>query len=160
MKRKKICFIASSGGHLQELNFVAALQNEYDTFLVTEKSDFQVQYHMDKTYLVDKIDRKEKRFLLHFMKLIGISIKIMHREKPDVILSTGALAAVPMLYLGKLTGRKIIFIETIARVDGYSLTGRLVYPIANLFIVQWKQLLKIYPKAVYASRLFGREEIV
>ena len=157
MEKKKICFIASSGGHLQEISFVSALAEEYDCFLVTEKSEFQTQYHLEKTYFVNKIDRREKHFLLHFIGLIFRSAKLLHKEKPDVILSTGALAAVPMLYLGRLTGRTIVFIESFARVEGPSLTGRLVYPIAHLFIVQWEQLLKVYPRAVYASRLFGRE---
>lgn len=160
MKKNKVCFIASSGGHLQELNFLADLQNEYDTFLITEKSDFQKQYHFTRTYYVNKIDRKEKHFGLHFIRLTGNSFWIMCRERPDAVISSGALAAVPMLYLGKIFRKKIIFIESIARVEELSMTGKLVYPIADLFIVQWKQLLEKYPKAMYVSRLFGKEDMV
>ena len=154
-KREKICFIASSGGHVQEISWLFGLCDTYDAFLVTERSEFQKQYPMERTYYFNKIDRKEKHFLLHFLQLIGKSIQVMGREKPDIILSTGALVSVPMLYIGKLLGKKIIFMESMARVEGKSLSGRLVYPIADLFLVQWESMLAYYPKAVYASRLFG-----
>lgn len=159
MKRQKICFIASSGGHLQEISYLFDLQASYDAFLVTEESEFQKQYYLDNTYCFPKIDRREKRFLLHFLQLILASAKVLRKEKPDIILSTGALVTVPMLYLGKLLGKKIIFMESMARVEGKSLSGRLVYPIADLFLVQWESLRKDYPKAVYASRLFGEVKL-
>lgn len=153
--REKICFIASSGGHVQEISWLFDLCDEYDSFLVTERGDFQKEYAVDRTYYFNKIDRREKRFFLHFLQLIGNSAKIMRKEKPDILLSTGALVSVPMLYIGKLLGKKIIFMESMARVEGKSLSGRLVYPIADLFLVQWESMLACYPKAVYASRLFG-----
>lgn len=153
--REKICFIASSGGHVQEISWLFDLCDEYDSFLVTEHSDFQKRYHVERTYFFNKIDRREKHFFLHFLQLIGNSIKVMRKEKPDIILSTGALVSVPMLYIGKLLGKKIIFMESMARVEGKSLSGRLVYPIADLFLVQWESMLPFYPKAIYASRLFG-----
>ena len=158
--REKICFIASSGGHVQEISWLFELCDAYDSFLVTEHSDFQKRYHVERTYSFNKIDRREKRFLLHFLQLIVNSAKIMRREKPDIIISTGALVAVPMLYIGKLLGKKIIFMESMARVEGKSLSGKLVYPIADLFLVQWESMLKYYPKAIYASRLFGEVKIL
>ena len=154
-KKEKICFIASSGGHLQEISWLFNLEDTYDSFLFTERSEFQKQYQNRRTYYFNKIDRREKHFLLHFLQLIGYSIRVMRLEKPDIILSTGALVSVPMLYLGKLLGKKIIFMESMARVEGKSLSGKLVYPIADLFLVQWESMLPYYPKAVYASRLFG-----
>lgn len=154
-EKEKICFIASSGGHLQEISWLFGLCGEYDAFLVTERSDFQKKYHVDRTYYFDKIDRREKHFLPHFIRLIFRSAKLMRREKPDIILSTGALVAVPMLYIGKLMGKRIIFMESMARVTDRSLSGRLVYPIADLFLVQWESMLPLYPRAVYASRLFA-----
>ena len=154
-KKKKICFIASSGGHLQEISWLFDLCEESDAFLVTERSDFQKKYHVEKTYYFNKIDRKEKHFLIHFLQLIVNSAKIVAKEKPDIILSTGALVAVPMLYIGWILGKQIIFMESMARVEGKSLSGKLVYPIADLFLVQWESMLAYYPKAVYASRLFG-----
>ena len=90
------------------------------------------------------------------MKLTVLSLRILKKEKPDVLISTGALVAVPILYLGKIMGKKIVFVETIARIEELSLTGKLIYPIADCFIVQWDNLQKKYPKTIYASGIFGR----
>lgn len=154
-RKEKICFIASSGGHIQELSWLFSLTDCYDGFLVTERDGFEGRYTLPNTYYFDKIDRKEKGFFLRFLKLIRFSVGIFRKEKPDIILSTGALVSVPMLYIGKLMGRRIIYMESMARVDSRSLTGRLVYPIADLFLVQWESMRSLYPRAVYASRLFG-----
>lgn len=153
--RKKICFIASSGGHVQEISWLFDMQEGYDAFLVTEQNNFQMKYPMEKVYYFNKIDRREKHFFLHFLRLIRDSAALMHREKPDIIVSTGALVCIPMLYIGKLLGKQIIYMESLARVEGKSLSGKLTYPIADLFIVQWESMLAYYPKAVYASKLFG-----
>lgn len=158
MMGKKICFVASSGGHLQELSdCLRGLEESNRVFLITEKSEFQKRYQFEKTYYVDKIDRKEKHFFLHFCRLIRISFSVLRKENPDVVISTGALIAVPVLYIARLMGKKIIFLETIARVDALSLTGKLVYPIANLFLVQWEILADKYKKAVWVSRIVRKE---
>ena len=59
-----------------------------------------------------------------------------------------------MCYLGKIFGSKIIYIETFANRNTKTATGRLIYPIADLFIVQWKEMLKIYPKAVLGGSIY------
>ena len=59
-----------------------------------------------------------------------------------------------MCYLGKLFGSKIIFIETFANSESKTLSGKMIYPIANLFIVQWKEMLKLYPKAIYGGPIY------
>jgi polysaccharide biosynthesis protein len=79
---------------------------------------------------------------------------ILLKKKPDIIISTGALVTYPICLLGKILGKKIVYIESFARVDKASLTGKLMYKIADLFIVQWKELLNIYPNAVYGGGIF------
>jgi len=59
-----------------------------------------------------------------------------------------------MCYLGKIFGSKIIYIETIANVNKKTATGKLIYPIADLFIVQWKEMLEVYPRAVYGGSIY------
>ena len=68
--------------------------------------------------------------------------------KPDVIVSTGTHTTVPMCYFGKLFRKKVIYIETYANITKRTLSGKFVYPISDLFIVQWKQMKKLYPKAL------------
>ena len=92
--------------------------------------------------------------MLHFVKLFFKVSKILKVEKPDYIISTGALATFPVCVIGKLRGVKIIYIESFARVDDASMTGKLMYPIADLFLVQWEEMLKIFPKAIYAGGIF------
>ena len=86
--------------------------------------------------------------------LFAQSLKIMLEEKPDCIISTGALATFPICVLGKLMGKKVIYIESFARVDEPSLTGKLMYHVADLFIVQWKEMMEFYPNAVYGGGIF------
>lgn len=161
MKREiKIGLIASGGGHLEELRWIRGLEKKYNYFYLTENGGFDDAGYIKHAYFVERINRKESFFLIHFLKLILYSLKILWKEKPDILISTGALVAVPILYLGKLSGKKIIFIETIARIEELSMTGKLIYPIADCFIVQWENLLRKYPKAVYASGIFGDQRNV
>lgn len=150
---KKICFAASSGGHLEEIIRLRALQEGRECFLFTEGGT-EIPSFCDQVYTVDKIDRKERLFLLRFVKLFFVSFRILRREKPDFVITTGALAAFPISLLAKLMGKKLVYIESFARVDSASLTGRLLYPFADLFIVQWEETLRFYPKAVYGGGIF------
>ena len=76
------------------------------------------------------------------------------KEKPDVVITTGALVAFPICLIAKIFGKHIIYIESFARVNSRSLTGRLLYPISDLFLVQWEEMLKFYPKAKYVGGIF------
>lgn len=150
----KICFAASSGGHLEEISRLEGIKNHTDSFLITEKGDFSELNFCDKVYYVQQTNRKEILFLPKFLMIFIKSFIILFKEKPDCIISTGALAVYPICLLGKLMGKKLIYIESFARVDSPSLTGKLIYKIADLFIVQWKEMLDFYPKAIYGGGIF------
>ena len=79
---------------------------------------------------------------------------ILRKEKPDLIISSGAAVAVPFFYLGKLFGAKCVYIEVFDRIDHSTLSGRMIYPIADKFIVQWGEMKKIYPKAINLGSIF------
>ncbi len=151
---RKICFTSSSGGHLEEISRLANLKSQYDTFLVTEKNGFHELSFCSKVYYLSQMNRKELLFLPKFLKAFVQSFYILLKEKPQSIVSTGALATFPVCLTGKLLGKRIIYIESFARVDTASLTGKLMYRIADLFIVQWEELLRIYPKAIYGGSIF------
>ena len=152
--KKKACFIASSGGHWEELMCLKEIANDYDTFYVTEEGGQVKDSEMKYIYTLSQINRNEKKFVVHFAKLFFKAIKILGKEKPDFVITTGALIAFPFCIIGKIRGSKIIYIESFARVNNRSLTGRLVYPFADLFLVQWKSLLQFYPKAKYVGGIF------
>lgn len=150
----KACFIASSGGHWEELMCLQEIAADCDTFYVTEEGGQANDSNVDNIYVLPQINRHEKHFLWHFMKLFGKATKIMRKERPDVLVTTGALLVFPFCICAKLMGTKVIYIESFARVHDKSLTGKLVYPFADLFLVQWESLLECYPKAKYVGGIF------
>lgn len=151
----KICFVASSGGHWEELCCLKEIAMENAAFYVTEKGGQTEGLLCENTiYTFPQINRKEKGFWKHFFKLFLSANKVLKLEKPDMVITTGALLAYPFCLLMKLRGGKVVYIESFARVHDKSLTGKLVYPIADEFFVQWESMLECYPKAKYMGGLF------
>ena len=151
---KKVCFVASSGGHLEEISRLKEIESKYDSFLVTEKSDFEVKNFCEKKYYIYQMNRREILFLPKLLWLFVVAWRMLHKEKPDFIITTGALAAYPFCIIGKYMGMKIVYIESFARVHHPSLTGKLLYNFADLFIVQWEDMLELYPKSVLGGSIF------
>lgn len=150
----KVAFVASSGGHLEELSKLKTIEKMYDCFLVTERSGFVINDFCKKKYIVPKMSRKQVLFMPKFLWLFIRSLMIMLVEKPDFVITTGALIAYPFCVIGKFMGIKVIYIESFARVDKPSLTGRLVYNLSDLFMVQWEDMLNNYPKSMLGGELF------
>ena len=88
------------------------------------------------------------RYIFKFILNSFISLYYFFRYQPEVIVTTGTHTAVPMCYIAKIFGSKVIFIETFANRTVGTVAGRLVYPIADTFVVQWEELHKVYPKSV------------
>jgi len=148
----KICLIASAGGHLTQLMQLESLWNNYDFFIVTEKKE--ITRKLKKKYKVHFI-KDPNRNPVNFFKNLYESSKIFKKENPDIIISTGAGVALATILIAKFYGKKIAFIESLSRVKAPSITGRLAYYVSDLFLVQWKSLLKEYgDKAVYGGRVF------
>ncbi len=152
--KKKICFVASSGGHLEEISRLKRVESSYESFLVTEKSDFEVKNFCEKKYYTYQINRRELLFLPKFLWLFIKAWRIFRKEKPDYVITTGALVAYPFCILAKWKKKKVIYIESFARVNHASLTGKLLYKHADLFIVQWEDMLEHYPKSVLGGGIF------
>ena len=94
------------------------------------------------------------RNLKNLLKNTALAIKILKKEKPDLIISSGAAVAVPFFYIGKLMGAKLIYIEVFDRIDKPTMTGKMVYPITDRFIVEWEEMKKVYPKAINLGSIF------
>ena len=155
---KKVLFISSTGGHLQELMQLKELFKEYDYHIITEK-DITTQY-LKKEYK-NRVDflpyctrSKIVKYLFIYSFLIFKTIYLFLKIKPNVIITTGSHTAVPMCYLGKLFNKKIIYIETFANINNKTLSGRIIYPISDLFIVQWEEMKALYSKAIYIYDIF------
>ena len=141
---KKICFIASTGGHFDQLMMLKPIMDKYDSFIITEKTSYQAIKDNRKIYYLKQVNRHEKIFIL----------KMFLREKPDVVISTGALVTIPICIIAKIFRKKLIFIESFAKINSPTLTGKLLYKFADQFYVQWKDMLKIYPKAIYKGGIY------
>lgn len=119
---------------------------DYEHFFITfYREGIADELKNEKTYFITNPGRN----IINFLKCFYQTLKIMINEKPDVVISTGAGSAIPSIIIGKIMGSKIIFIESFTRVFELSLTGKIVYPISDLFFVQWSYLLKKYNKAIY-----------
>lgn len=82
------------------------------------------------------------------------AIKILSKEKPDLIISSGAAPAIPFFWIGKLLGAKTIYIEVFDRIGASTITGRLCYSVTDKFIVEWEEMKKVYPKAINLGSIF------
>ncbi len=156
--KKTVLFISSTGGHLDELLQLSPMFEQYDYHIITEKtksnSYLKEQYKDKVSYLVYGT---KFHFLSYPFKLLFNCFKSLYyylKIHPDYIITTGTHTAGPMCCIGKLLGSKIIYIETFANVFTKTSTGKLLYPISDLFIVQWDSMKKVYPKAVVGGWIF------
>lgn len=150
----KICFTASSGGHFEQLMMLKPLMDKYESFVVTEKTNYKVSNKEIPFYYVKQVNRQEKKFLYYMILNSFTTLKIFIKEKPDIIISTGALATIPMCIIAKVFKKKIIFIESFAKTNSPTLTGKLIYKFADQFYVQWDSMKEIYPDAICKGGIY------
>lgn len=153
-KNTKVCFAASTGGHYEQLLMLKPLMEKYDSFVITEETLYKAEVKGQKMYYMKMVNRKEASFLPRMLVNTWRSVKIYLREKPDAVICTGVLAMIPMCLIAKFMGKKLIYIESFAKVTSPTLTGKLLYRFADQFYVQWPQMLEIYPKAIYLGGIY------
>lgn len=153
-KEKKICFAASSGGHFEQLLMLKPLMERYDSFIVTEKTKYVTGVKGVKNYYLKQVNRREKTFGLKLIANAFISLGIIIRERPDIIICTGVLAMIPLCLLAKLFRKKLIYIESFAKVTSPTESGKLLYKFADQFYVQWESMKEIYPNAIYVGGIY------
>ena len=158
MKKKNVLFISSTGGHLDELMQLKPMFEKYNYYIVTEKtkSNIGLKKKFPKKINFLAYGTKKNMLIYPFLLLFNSfkSLYIYIKTRPKFIISTGAHTAGPMCLIAKIFGSKIIYIETFANSKTKSVTGKLVYKFADLFIVQWEEMLELYPKAVYGGWIY------
>lgn len=158
---KKVLFISSTGGHFDELMQLKSMFNKYDYHIITEKTKSNLslleKYPNRVNFLLYGSYTTLGNRIIYPFRLIYNTFKsffLYLKIRPKYIVTTGAHTAGPMCLIGHLFGSKIIYIETFANSITKSKTGRIVYKFADLFIVQWESMLKLYPKAEYGGWIF------
>ena len=155
---KKVMFISSTGGHLNELLQLEPLFDKYNYSIVSEKADsnksLKDRYKNKVHYLAygTKHNMLKYGFIFPFNCLR--SLYLFFKIRPEVVISTGSHTAVPMCYIAHFFKKKVIYIETFANIYTKTMAGKLVYPIADHFIVQWESMLELYPDAEYGGWIF------
>ena len=146
---RRALLVCSPGGHLLQLLRLAPAWEGFETTWVTLPA-------ADSDYLL----REERvlhgrgptnRSLRALASNLRLAWRVVRRERPDAIVSTGAALAVPFFIAGKLSGARLVYVESLTRTTSLSLSGRLVRPLADAFFVQWPELA--HGKAGFAGRL-------
>ena len=173
---KKIIYISSMGGHLKELLALKKSMKKFKSYIITEKTDATSFLKELERRKIEENNEKEnnenedffekvyylpygtkKNIIKYFFVFIAMIIKSIYfliKIRPKAIVTTGTHTAVPICYIGKLFGCKIIYIETFANITTKTLAGKILYPITDKFIVQWESMKKLYPKADYYGGIF------
>jgi len=155
---KKVMFISSMGGHFTEMMQLKGLFKDFDYKIVTEKHKSTINLKSRYKSKIDYLLAGNKDHILKYIFVLPYNVIksfiLFLKFKPDVVVTTGAHTCVAMCYIAKLFRKKVIYIESFANIETKTLTGRLVYPIADKFIVQWESMLKLYPKAICLGWLF------
>lgn len=144
----KICIVSSCGGHLTEVRVLKPVYQRYNHFYVLNDRLSLPSDMEGKTYFI----RHSERDLLFFVNLWE-AWRILRKERPHVILSTGAGPVVPFALVGLLSRIPTVFIEISTQVTQPSLSGRIMYYLAARFFYQWKPLQRYFPKGTYGGLL-------
>ena len=156
--KKRVLFIASAGGHLSELLSLKSMMNDYESFLMTEKTK--------SSQALTSFYGKRLGFLIYGtmahpfsypFKLLGncfISLYYYLKFRPQVVITTGVQSAGPMCCIAKIMGSKVIYIESFANIETKTASGRIIYYFADHFIVQWESMQKLYPKATFGGWIY------
>ncbi len=147
---RNVCIICSGGGHLAEAQLACSELSSEEVFYVTfrlphSEGSFE---NIEHYYIIDPHTNILK-YAINFFQSLAVYVK----TRPKVIITTGAGIAISMCLIGKAFGSKILFIETAARINTPSRTGKLLYRIADKTVVQWDELLEFYPDAEYGGLL-------
>ena len=152
----RVGLVSSVGGHLKELLELLPLLARCDAFLVLNDDapwlspELLPAQPVLRRYRIVHAERDARQLIN-----LGEAAHLLLRERPDVLISTGASPAVPFFALGRALGVRTLFIEDFNLVEQPSLTARLVHPLAHDFFVQWPQLRAKLPRARYAGSLFA-----
>lgn len=149
-KAPRILMVSSSGGHFEELRMLKPLETDYHLVWVTERTD----YNSPADHFLMQTGLRDWAFPFKMAINTLHSLLIWLKEKPEAVITTGTMVALPLCLFAKLLRKKVVFIESFARIYDGTRTGKFMYKIADLFIYQWETLEHLYPKGVFGGSIF------
>jgi UDP-N-acetylglucosamine:LPS N-acetylglucosamine transferase len=138
---KKVLIVASPGGHLLQMLALEPVWADANRTWVTLRST-DVEYLLQDENVIYG-HGPTPRNIGNFFRNLRLAWRVLREQNPDVVISTGAGLALPFFVLGRIQRRRLVYIESITRVEKLALTGRLVYPLADAFFVQWDSLSEL-----------------
>ena len=157
-QKKRIILICSDGGHFAQILELKEMFLSYDYLIVTEESPATLplkdKYNIKYLKGRSKGQKRNLSFVFSLIVNAFLSLKILIGHFPKAIITTGSHTAIPMCLLGKITGVKIIWILSYARINSRAFSADIIYPIADKFIIQWPGVQKFYKKAVYLGGIY------
>jgi len=141
----KILLISSTGGHFQALQRLHSFWGKHDYFWVTFKSS-STELVLDNEQVYWAYS-PTNRNIINLLRNFWLAWHVIQKERPQLVLSTGAGVSVPFIILAKLFNIKTVFIESFTRVEELSLSARIILPFLDVIYVQWEQLVAKYPQA-------------
>ena len=155
---KKVIFISSMGGHLNELLQLAPLFNDCNYTIITETNptieSLKNKYPGHVKTLLYATKAHMAKYLFVFPLNIIISFVYFLMIWPDAVVTTGTHTAVPLCYIAQFFHKKVIYIETFANALTPTQAGKMVYRVADKFYVQWESMLSVYPDATYKGSVY------
>lgn len=144
----KICIVSSCGGHLTEVRALRPAYEHYEHFYILNDKVLLPPDMEGKTYFIWHSER-DWLFVMNMWE----AWRILRKLRPNLILSAGAGPVVPFALVGKMFRIPTLFVETFTRVVQPSLTGRMMYHLADRFFYQWRSLERFFPKGIYGGPL-------
>ena len=158
MKKKKVMFISSVGGHLTQLLELKSIFNDYKYVLITEKTDVSKELKSKYKMSFLPYGSRNQKFVYPFILLWSCIKSLFYfiKYNPNVIVTTGANTCAAMCCLGKIFGKKVIYIESFAKRNSPTVTGKMIYKLHayTTFVVQWESMLEFYPKAEFWGGIY------
>lgn len=154
MKKGKVLFCSSAGGHYTELMQLNSLIIKYNGVVITEKTSISLAAKVPTEYVLYSSKNEGWVYAFKYIYVWLVSLVYFIKYRPKAIISTGVHSTIPLCIYGRLFRRKVIYIETIANLRTPSMTGKIMYRIATDFYVQWEELLEVYPKAKFGGVIF------
>ncbi len=135
---RPLLIVCSSGGHLLQMHSLHEAWEPFERVWVTfDKSDARSLLRDER---VLHAYGPTNRNIPNLLRNIRLSWRVLRRERPSAILTTGAGVAVPFAWVGKLLGVPTVYVESVTRIEGLSLSARMIAPVAKRLYAQWPEL--------------------